>query len=69
LNPVVSGLVSAPEDWSYSNYLEWAGKRGGTLWDRDLVQQYFPKPQDYEKFIHSSIENAMAAKIKRYLMD
>jgi REP element-mobilizing transposase RayT len=33
-NPVKDGLASAPEDWPYSNYLEWTGERPGTLVDR-----------------------------------
>jgi len=26
-NPVSAGLVSKPEKWEYSNYLEWVGKK------------------------------------------
>ena len=39
LNPVHHGLVVSPEDWPYSNYLEWIGKRAGTLIDRELVRE------------------------------
>jgi len=69
LNPVLAMLVSKPKDWTYSNYPEWTGKRAGTLVDRDLVRLCFPKPADYEQFINSSIEEALAAKVKRYLID
>ncbi len=53
LNPVHHGLVTAPEMWPYSNYLEWIEKRPGSLVDRDLVRAYFASPQAYEEFIHT----------------
>ena len=48
LNPVHHGLVVSPEDWPYSNYLEWIGKRAGTLIDRELVREFFGRPEEYE---------------------
>ena len=48
LNAVHHGLVDRPEDWPYSNYLEWIEKRPGTLVDRDLVRDYFATPQAYK---------------------
>lgn len=48
LNPVHHGLVNAPDAWPYSNYLEWIGKRPGTLVDRDLARETFATPQAYE---------------------
>ena len=50
-NPVHHGFVAAPEDWLYSNYLEWIEQRAGTLVDRTLVREYFPTPQMYEEFV------------------
>ncbi len=50
-NPVEAGLVKKPEDWLYSNYLEWAGKRNGSLVDREMVNAYFRSPADYEKLM------------------
>lgn len=47
-NPLHHGLAAAPEDWPYSNYLEWIDRRRGTLVARDLVHAYFPTPQDYQ---------------------
>lgn len=48
LNAVHHGLVDRPEDWPYSNYLEWIEQRPGTLVDRKLVRDYFATPQAYE---------------------
>jgi putative transposase len=43
-NPVKDGLASTPEDWPYSNYLEWLGERPGTLIDRAFVGEHYPVP-------------------------
>jgi putative transposase len=50
-NPVKDGLVSAPEDWPYSNYLEWMGERDGTLFDPEFVRDNFGAPQDYQALV------------------
>lgn len=34
-NPVKDGLVAHPEEWEFSNYLEWMGWREGRLVNRD----------------------------------
>jgi putative transposase len=69
LNPVVAGLVKSPGDWPYSNYLDWIGQRGGTLIDRDFVQVYYARPDEYEVFIRSSVDEAIAAKLAKYCFD
>lgn len=69
LNPVASGFVSRPEDWQFSNYLDWIGKRASTLIDYDFVHNYFPKPSTYESFILSSIDNSIASKLSKYWME
>jgi REP element-mobilizing transposase RayT len=69
LNPVVAGLVKRPEDWPYSNYLEWISQRVGTLIDRDFVQAYYTKPDEYEAFIRSSVDEAIGAKLAKYWLD
>jgi len=69
LNPVVAGLVKQPEDWPYSNYLEWIGQRVGTLMDRDFVQAYYAAPDDYAAFIRLSVSEAIAAKLAKYCFD
>jgi len=40
-NPVIDGLVTTPEDWAYSNYLEWLGAREGNLVDREFIADHF----------------------------
>jgi putative transposase len=50
-NPLEAGLVHQPAEWQYSNYLEWIGKRSGTLVDMDFVKTNFPNPSEYEEFV------------------
>jgi len=50
-NPVKDGLVSAPEDWIYSNYLEWLDERNGTLVDREFIREHFNSPDEYRKLV------------------
>jgi len=50
-NPMDAGLVEHPAQWPFSNYLEWVGQRKGVLVDRELVQEWFPSPEDYEQFV------------------
>jgi REP element-mobilizing transposase RayT len=68
LNPVVAGLVKRPEDWLYSNCLEWMGKRSSKLFDQEFSHTYFPNTSDYAEFITSSIPDARARKLAKYLM-
>jgi putative transposase len=69
LNPVVAGLCREPGDWPFSNYLEWVGRRDGTLIDRAWVQQYFPTPADYTKFVRTELSAQMAERLNPYLLE
>jgi REP element-mobilizing transposase RayT len=69
LNPVVAGLVARPEDWPFSNYLEWIGRREGTLVDRALIEAYFDTPEAYIAFVQAELSDQMAKKLKPYLLD
>lgn len=61
-NPVKDGLVALPEDWIYSNYLEWLGQRNGTLVDREFIQEHFGSPAEYQELVMSFVRT-------RYLPD
>jgi putative transposase len=50
-NPVKDGMVADPEDWPYSNYLEWIGKRDGDLVDREFIENQFDTGDEYRKFL------------------
>ena len=69
LNPVRAGLVSAPGEWPYSNYLEWVNRRRGTLVDRGFVEAYFPIATEYERFVASALDPAMEEALEAYQWD
>ena len=46
-NPQKAGLVDNLLDWKYSNYLEWIGKRDGSLYNDDLLKIYFKDSESY----------------------
>jgi putative transposase len=50
-NPVKDRLVSLPEDWEYSNYLEWMGLRSGTLVDREFIRDNFGSLAEYKQLV------------------
>lgn len=53
LNPVADGLVRLPEDWEFSSYREYIGKRSGTLPKPHIVLSQFPSPEAYREFTES----------------
>ncbi len=50
-NPMKAGMVVTPDQWHYSNYLEFIQKRNGVLVDRDFVRRNFGTPEAYEDFV------------------
>ncbi len=70
LNPVKANLASRPEDWTYSNYLEWIGQRAGTLVDRAFVHALFPSPEEYRRFVMDYWgETLKQREFEKYLLD
>ncbi len=50
-NPVKDGLVTKPEDWEFSNYLEWMGIRNGILVNREFNMEHFGAPEVYKELV------------------
>ena len=50
-------LVDRLEDWPYSNYLEWTGKRQEKLFNDMWLHDYFQSPSDYQKFVLDYVPN------------
>lgn len=68
-NPVKDGLVKAPEDWPYSNYLEWLGERDGTLVDREFIREHFESPGEYKELVTAYLEtHVLPEEVKTYLV-
>ena len=55
-NPVKDGFVEHPENWPYSNYLEWLGKRNGALIDAAFIRKNFENPEAYQVFVHAYLQ-------------
>ncbi len=52
-NPIEANIVKELKIWPYSNYLEWIGKRHGSLYDANFVDDFFPMPDDYLLFVQN----------------
>jgi len=50
-NPVKDGLVARPEDWEFSNYLEWMGWREGRLVNCEFIEEAFGTPEAYRQLV------------------
>ena len=66
LNPVVAGLVTKAEDWSYSSYPEYIGVRNGTLPRPEVVLELIGSRPRYQQFVENYLEDEMA--IIRHLL-
>ncbi len=67
-NPVKDGLVASPEDWIYSNYLEWLGQRNGTLVDPHFIQEHFGSPAEYQQLVQQFIKTRyLPEEVREYL--
>lgn len=61
-NPVKDGLVALPEDWEFSNYLEWMGMRNGKLVNREFISENFGAPEEYRELVMEHVRT-------RYMLD
>ena len=50
LNPLQAGLAKSPEEWEFSSYLEFLGKRQSMLVHPAVVLGQFQTPQAYADF-------------------
>ncbi|MBN2029713.1 transposase [bacterium] len=53
LNPLKAGLVQSLEDWPFSNYLDFIGRRNLELWDKRFFEKFIGSHSNYHGFIHS----------------
>ncbi len=66
INPVLAGMVRAPEDWEFSNYQDYVGLRNGKLPQIEIILAQFKERHDYREFVmdFKQVEN-----IKKYVFD
>ena len=51
-NPLEAKLVDKLEDWEFSNYIDWIGKRNGKLIDRNFINERFDDITKYKEFVN-----------------
>ena len=70
LNPVKAKLTKRPEDWQYSNYLEWIGLRGGEIVDEGFIAEHFSSSQEYQRFVEDyQFEELELEGVEEYVWD
>jgi REP element-mobilizing transposase RayT len=70
-NPIDSmpPLVSSIDEWPYSNYPEWVGKRNGVLFDRECVKQLMQDVPDYVFFVLETQPMKVLQRLEKYCID
>jgi REP element-mobilizing transposase RayT len=71
LNPVAAKIVSSPEQWPFSSYLDHIGKRKGTLPDKTFLLSYFSSPtpgKAYQAFVEAE-SNETDSNIDHLIID
>jgi hypothetical protein len=67
-NPLEAGLVVKPEQWRYSNYAEFIGKRNESLVDREFIKMNFGSPEVYEDFVMNYVPPEKTQKELRHYL-
>jgi len=69
-NPVKDHLVTLPEAWEYSNYLEWMSLREGALVDHEFISENFITAEAYKMLVMDYIKTKILPDdLKKYLLD
>jgi putative transposase len=69
-NPVKDGLVTLPEEWEYSNYLEWMGLRTGTLVNQEFIREHFGMPAEYKQLVMDYVKTrSLPEDLRKVLQD
>jgi REP element-mobilizing transposase RayT len=53
-NPATAGIVKNLEDYPYSSYLDYIGKRNSDLCEKNVILDKFKNVDDYKKFVADS---------------
>jgi REP element-mobilizing transposase RayT len=69
-NPVKAGLVSSPEKWEFSNYLEYINKRDDYPFDKLLINEYFGSKEKYKIYAENYyLDERTGKQLEKYLID
>jgi REP element-mobilizing transposase RayT len=69
LNPVLAGLVNAPDEWPFSNYLEWIDVQRDGLYDPEFRGLFFDSAPEYKDFVLRDLPDAIERKLAKYYFD
>jgi len=70
LNPLVSGLVSNLDNYSWSSYHSYIGDREDGLSNPELILKNFKEKKDYEKFVLDQADYAKSLEdMKHHVLD
>ena len=69
INPIKHGRATAPEEWEFSNYLEWLNLRPGTLVDREFIQEHFGTPEAYRELVSQTSEVFKTSEVWKEVWD
>lgn len=67
INPCIAGLVRSPEEWEFSDYLEWIGLKKSVLMEQSLRAAYFRTPLDYRSFVVEHLNSKRMDDMKDFL--
>jgi putative transposase len=69
-NPVKDGLVFTPDEWEFSNYLDWMELRNGKLLDREFITENFGTKEEYKAQVMNYIKSYdLPDEVRNYLRD
>ena len=69
-NPVKDGLTARPEDWEFSNYLEWMNLRAGALVNRQFIAENFGSLEEYRQTLRQYIQTRfMPEEFRKYIQE
>lgn len=57
-NPVAARMVTAPEDWEFSSYLDFIGLRKGSLPQCRVILREFASVEHYRRFVELAAEES-----------
>ncbi len=66
-NPKKAGLINDLEDWKYSNYQEWIGKRTGQIFCNEIMLNYNITPEMYSEMMKEYDSQKTRELIQEYL--
>jgi putative transposase len=69
LNPVKAGLVRKPEEWAFSDYLEWTGKRTPGSTKANMIKDCFGGFEEYKAFVSALISDHSQQVPGKYLLE